>query len=291
MARSRSLAGPWENCPRNPLIRTQSAREKWWSRGHATLFEGPGSKWWMIYHGYENGYWTLGRQTLLEPVEWADDGWPVPLGGDLSVPLPKPAKLAAQPHGMPLSDDFTTDRMGTLWAFYDPAPNEAQRIDRRNGILHLKAKGSTPSNCSPLCCIAGDQAYRITIDVDIDAGAEGGLLLFYNRRLYAGLGINKSGLMMHRYGLQRPRGAIPGQGDPGGATQSKLSIRLTNDRNILTIHTSDDGRKSWRKFDVQMEVSGYHHNVAYDFLSLRPAIYAAGEGTVRFRNFTYEALP
>ena len=62
-------------------------------------------------------------------------------------------------------------------------------------------------------------------------------------------------------------------------------------RNILTIHTSDDGRKSWRKFDVQMEVSGYHHNVAYDFLSLRPAIYAAGEGTVRFRNFTYEALP
>lgn len=290
MARSRSLAGPWENCPRNPLIRTQSAREKWWSRGHATLFEGPGGKWWMIYHGYENGYWTLGRQTLLEPVEWADDGWPVPLGGDLSVPLPKPAKLAAQPHGMPLSDDFTTDRMGTLWAFYDPAPNEAQRIDRRNGILHLKAKGSTPSNCSPLCCIAGDQAYRITIDVDIDAGAEGGLLLFYNRRLYAGLGINKSGLMMHRYGLQRPRGAIPGQRDPGGAAQSMLSIRLTNDRNILTIHTSDDGRKIWRKFDVQMEVSGYHHNVAYDFLSLRPAIYAAGQGTVRFRNFTYEAL-
>ena len=70
----------------------------------------------------------------------------------------------------------------------------------------------------------------------------------------------------------------------------KLSIRLTNDRNILTIHTSNDGRQTWRKFDVQMEVSGYHHNVAYDFLSLRPAIYAAGQGEARFRNFTYEAL-
>jgi beta-xylosidase len=44
MARSKSLAGPWENCPRNPLIRTLSAREKWWSRGHATLFEGPGRR-------------------------------------------------------------------------------------------------------------------------------------------------------------------------------------------------------------------------------------------------------
>jgi xylan 1,4-beta-xylosidase len=95
---------------------------------------------------------------------------------------------------------------------------------------------------------------------------------------------------MHRYGLQRLRGAIPGQRTPGGGAARALSIRLTNDHNTLTIHTSDDGRKSWRKFDVQMEVSGYHHNVAYDFLSLRPALYAAGEGEVTFRNFTYEAL-
>jgi hypothetical protein len=39
-----------------------------------------------------------------------------------------------------------------------------------------------------------------------------------------------------------------------------------------------------------MEVSGYHHNVAYDFLSLRPALYAAGKGTARFRNFVYRGL-
>jgi hypothetical protein len=40
-----------------------------------------------------------------------------------------------------------------------------------------------------------------------------------------------------------------------------------------------------------MEVSGYHHNVGYDFLSLRPAVYAAGTGEVRFRDFKYRALP
>ena len=40
-----------------------------------------------------------------------------------------------------------------------------------------------------------------------------------------------------------------------------------------------------------MEVSGYNHNVAGGFLSLRPALYAAGQGEVRFRNFKYEALP
>jgi beta-xylosidase len=67
-------------------------------------------------------------------------------------------------------------------------------------------------------------------------------------------------------------------------------IRLRNDRHIVTLHYSADG-KTWEKYDRAIEVSGYHHNVAYDFLSLRPALYASGDGEVRFRNFKYRALP
>lgn len=286
MARSRTLAGPWENAPNNPQIRTQSAREKWWSRGHATPFEGPDGRWWMIYHGYENGYWTLGRQTLLEPVEWTADGWLRPLGGDLSAPLAKPLELGTQPHGMALSDDFSTDRFGETWAFYDPGAAERARVRREGGALVVAGKGASPADCSPLCVIAGDQSYRITCDIEISGGAEAGLLLFYNRRLYAGLGLGPGGLVMHRYGLQRARGLPPGMAAP----PRRLTIRLTNEENILTIHTRAAGDAAWRKFDVQMEVSGYHHNVAYDFLSLRPALYVAGEGEARFRYFTYEAL-
>ena len=69
-----------------------------------------------------------------------------------------------------------------------------------------------------------------------------------------------------------------------------IHLRLTNDRHIVTIHYRADG-KTWTRFGTRMKVSGYHHNVMYDFLSLRPAIYAAGTGEVRFRNFTYRALP
>src|SRR5690606_8105434 len=103
----------------------------------------------------------------------------------------------------------------------------------------------------------------------------------YNDRLYCGLGFDEAGFVMHRYGLERRRSE--------GAGKRRLFLRVENDRHIVTIHTSDDGA-SWDKFDVQMETSGYHHNVAYDFLSLRPAIYAAGEGTVRFRHLRYRAL-
>jgi len=89
---------------------------------------------------------------------------------------------------------------------------------------------------------------------------------------------------MHRYGLER-NGAKPAH-----LTGNRVFIRLKNDRNVVTIHTSADG-KQWVKYPTQMEVSGYHHNVAYDFLSLRPAIYAAGEGEVRFSHFKYRTLP
>ena len=280
-ARSRSIDGPWENDPGNPIARTGSAAEKWWSRGHATVFEGPGGKWWMIHHGYENGYWTLGRQALLAPLEWSRDGWPRPAGGDLSRPLPKPLNLPGQAHGMALSDDFSTDRFGMQWAFYDPAPGEQARIRRSGGKLIVSGKGTSPADCSPICCIAGDQAYRFEADVEVEDGAEAGLLLFYSRRLYAGLGFGGRGLVMHRYGQLRPR---------RGPAVRGLRLRLTNDRNVLTIHTSADRGRSWSLFDVRMEVSGYHHNVAGDFLSLRPALYAAGSGEARFSNFTYEAL-
>lgn len=282
VARSRSIHGPWENDPRNPIVRTQSAAEQWWSRGHATLTQAPDRSWWMVYHGYENSYWTLGRQTLLDPVEWTADGWFRARGGDLSQPIRKPGGGVAVPHGIALSDDFSANKFGVQWSFYDPAPNEMQRVRYGEAALRIAGKGTQPHDCSPLSFIAGDQAYAVSVQIDIESDAQAGLLLFYNRRLYCGLGFDARGLIMHRYGLER-RNAMP----PG--IDSRLFLRVTNDRHIVTIHYSADG-KGWKKFGTQMEVSGYHHNVAYDFLSLRPAIYVAGKGAASFRNVRYEAL-
>jgi beta-xylosidase len=285
-ARSTSIHGPWENCPHNPLVRTTDAREKWWSRGHATVFEGPDAQWWSVYHGYENGYWTLGRQTLLDRIEWTDDGWLRFLGKDLSAPQPKP-KLARKParppeHHIALSDDFSRDKFGIQWAFYDPGANEKARVSYENGALVMAAKGDSPGNCSPLTCIVGDQAYRCEVEIEVEGDATGGVLFFYNRRMYCGLGFNDRQLVRHRTAIDAPRRKPAGIG-------RRMFIRFENDRHIVTFHTSPDG-KTWTKFDTQMEISGYHHNVAYDFLSVRPGLYAAGNGKVRFRHFKYQTI-
>jgi beta-xylosidase len=281
-ARSKSIHGPWENCPHNPLVRTTDAREKWWSRGHATLVEGPKGDWWSVYHGYENSYWTLGRQTLLDRISWTDDGWFRFEGKDLSTAIPKPAKLANQTHGIALSDDFSKDKFGIQWAFYSPDDNERARVAYEDGALILTGKGDSPSNCSPITCITGDQAYRCEVEIEVEGAATGGVLFFYNKRMYAGLGFNDRQLVRHRTALDAPRAKPKG-------IERRLFIRFENNRHIVTFHTSPDG-VTWTKYEPQMEISGYHHNTAYDFLSVRPGLYASGEGKVRFRNFRYLAI-
>jgi xylan 1,4-beta-xylosidase len=284
-ARSKSIHGPWENAPHNPILRTQSPQEAWWSRGHATLVEGPGDgQWYMVYHAYEKGFYTLGRQMLLEPIEWTADGWfRMRDDSGSAAAIPMPVLNRAVPHGLALSDDFSRNKMGIQWGFYNPAPRATPRFAYCDGALVIKGIGSSPADCSPLTCVNGDRSYRFEVEVEIGEGATGGVLLFYSRRLYVGLGFNDDNFIMHRYGTERvlPR--------PVHAAGRRLFMRVTNREHVVTIHTSVDGQH-WHKFGTQMEVSGYHHNVAFDFLSLRPGLYAVGGGEVAFRNFQYEAL-
>ena len=278
-ARAKSLDGPWENSPYNPIVHTWSRDEKWWSKGHGSLVEGPDGKWYVMYHAYENGYWTLGRQTLLEPVEWTADGWIKPSGYDVAKPIRKPGNEAV-PHGMALSDDFSTDKMGIQWGFHRGAAEDIARYRYKDKSLILQAKGSSPQDCAPLAFIAGDQSYQVEVEAEISENAKAGLLVFYNEKLYAGVGFDRDGFITHRYGTNKPvKAALP----------RKLHLRLVNRRNIVTMFTSADS-KEWTRYDPVIEVSGYHHNVADGFISLRPAIYAAGQGEVKFTNFRYQAL-
>ena len=74
-ARSKNVLGPWENSPYNPIVRTYNANDNWWSKGHGTIIDDVNGNWWVVYHAYANNFYTLGRQTLIEPIEWTKDGW------------------------------------------------------------------------------------------------------------------------------------------------------------------------------------------------------------------------
>jgi beta-xylosidase len=281
VARARSIDGPWENCPHNPVVHTANADEPWWSRGHATPIQGPSGDWWMAYHGYENGFRTLGRQMLLEPFVWDGNGWPRATGGDLSRPLPMPRGGGNLGHGVELSGPVSTEDFGPRFAFFSPKPGYLDRVKVADGSLTLQGLGTGPADSSPLAFIAGDRSYEVTVDIELEAEAQGGLLLFYDNRLFAGLGADAAKL--HTYKVGHEQGYPP----PGAAEGRKMSMRVVNDENVASFYLRSESG-FWRKI-VSYEVSGYNHNIADGFMSLRPALFASGDGRVRFTALTYRA--
>jgi len=235
----------------------------------------------MVYHGYENGYLTLGRQTLLEPITWTEDGWFRAEGGDLSQPLPKP-RADAMVHGMAHSDDFADSRLGTLWSLYGSAPAEARRVRAGGGQMVLDARGKGPADGTVVTQQVGDRAYEITVEVELEGAVTGGLLLFFNDRLFLGMGID--GQRMTTY-----RGGKPSYWPEPAPPARRMHLRIACEDQITTFHYSLDG-KTWTRHAVRSEVSGYNANTVDSLLSLRPALFAAGEGSVRFRRFAYRAL-
>ena len=281
VARSRSIDGPWENCPHNPIVHTASRAEPWWSRGHATAIEGPDGRWWLAYHGYENGFRTLGRQMLLDPIVWTSDGWPRALGGDLGLALPKPMRGAPSASGQVLSG-FSSAMFGTKLQFYMPQAGYLDRARLEGDALVVTGQGRGPADASPLLFVAGDRSYEVRLEVEIVGAGEGGLLLFYNDKLFCGLGLSEGKLRAYRIGQEE-------RWPPGAPTTARrLHLRLVNQENVVSFYYSADGQ-SWTK-ERSFEVSGYNHNVADGFLSLRPGFYAAGAGPAVFRSLVYRAL-
>jgi xylan 1,4-beta-xylosidase len=220
---------------------------------------------------------------LLDPIEWQADGWFAAQGRDLARPLPKPPGGQPVSHGFAHSDDFAHPAFGTRWTFYGGAPNEARRAVFEDGALLLAAKGTGPHDCSPLTQLVGDHAYEISVQIEVVGAAEAGLLLFFNDRLFFGMGHDGTKMTTYR------GGKTDYWREPAPAVRT-LHLRIVNDHHIVTFYYSLDGNQ-WTRHGVRSETSGCHANTVDDLASLRPALFAAGTGAVRFRDFRYRAVP
>ncbi len=276
VARSKSVFGPWENSPYNPLVHTYSASDPWWSKGHGTLIDDAEGNWWVVYHAYAQGYHTLGRQTLIDPVEWTADGW-VKLRHDARpLPAQDPEK-----HGLELSDDFTDKQLGLQWTFWKEYATESLSFGKDG--MSVKAKGKTPADGRLLMVTATDKNYELTTEIALGKGNTGGLLLFYDEKAYAGVASDGKTFTIYRNGEKAE--TMPSD------YHKHFHLRLLNRANRVTLSASKDG-KSWDELATDIDVSGLHHNNYGGFYALRPALLSAGKGRTTFRNFTYrDATP
>jgi xylan 1,4-beta-xylosidase len=278
VARSKSVEGPWENSPYNPLVRTRSQDEKWCRQGHGTLVDDTDGQWWFMYTGYENGYNLYGKQSLLLPVEWTPDGWPRIVPGVAATDLLRKPPGENVGHGMPLSDDFSSPTIGIQWQ-YAPDVNPAEFFHLGDGKLTMKAKGTIPGraavlpgDATTLGVMPVNHAYEAEVEISIPDTAEGGLMLSPGGR---------GGTSWATVGLRKGEAFAtwPGQANYLDWSGNRIFVRIRNVKYDVTCFYSTDGKK-WTPFD----------NSTYVTDGRRLSLYAAGEGEVVFRNFKYRGL-
>lgn len=129
--RSRSVLGPYEPAPGNPILTQRDLpaerRHPVGAAGHADLVELPDGSWWAVFLGtrpYAPALYNTGRDTFLLPVRWRE-GWPGIVDRGEAVPrvAPRPPLRADSRTAPPAAgafafvDHFTSPRLDPAWMF------------------------------------------------------------------------------------------------------------------------------------------------------------------------------
>jgi Glycosyl hydrolases family 43 len=150
-ARSRSLRGPFEPCPWNPVFTHRSSTHPVQSVGHADLVETPDGRWAAVYlgarpRGSTPGFHVLGRETFLAAVDWVD-GWP----GFDELRFEVPVAEAG------FTDDFSAPKLDPRWVVPDGEPDRAVEPHPRGG---LRFRSSADEASALLCTRVRDFAWQ-----------------------------------------------------------------------------------------------------------------------------------
>jgi xylan 1,4-beta-xylosidase len=297
VARSPSPDGPFEPCPANPVLSHRSTSRPVQNTGHADLIQAPDGSWWMVLLGVRPrggtpGWHTLGRETYLVPVRWAD-GWPIPGAAEPAMAAPPwPPRPAAAP---PARDDFDSAGLDPHWVSVRSRPAASCSTTQTPGCLTLHARGASLDD--PDVTFAGRRQQHLSCRVRAAADAaagRGGLAVRLDER--------------HHYEVELAGGQASVLARIGPLRQTVASRPVPAGTAVLRIeaHASPPGLEHPLKepdmlwlgveepdgtFSVLAELDGRYLSteVAGGFTGRVIGVYAAA-GTMLFDWFDYEQL-
>jgi len=140
VARSERLYGRWEKHA-GPIL---SGNSGFRCPGHGSVVGGPWGREYFVYHAYSAREPVIvGRQLLVDRLEWGPSGWPSVNGGQgpsRSAVSPLYHRQAAR---RPLVfDEFSGSFLDPAWQW--PAPRTRLRLDSRRGGRLLVRAGRSP---------------------------------------------------------------------------------------------------------------------------------------------------
>jgi alpha-N-arabinofuranosidase len=205
IARSDRPEGPFEECPRNPILTHRDTQFDQPSQGtgHPDLVQDAEGTWWMVFLAFrpQGGYFHhLGRETYLAPVAWDDQGWPVVNDGR-PVPLQVEVKgLPEQP--VPESPERVPfdGPLGVRWNHVRNPVTSAYSTTERPGWLTLHGSALTMATADQSPTFVGRRqqhlSARMATRLDFAPrrdGEEAGLVLYRHPVHRYELGVRRAG--------------------------------------------------------------------------------------------------
>jgi xylan 1,4-beta-xylosidase len=189
MARSGALAGPYELHPDTYILSSRTRPDAPLARaGHADLVETPEGEPWLVYLCGRplpgRGRCVLGRETAIQPMRWAEDGWLYTMGeaGMPMLEVPGPAGRApADTH-----DDFDNPALPIDFQWLrTPEPETIFSLTARPGHLRLYGRETIGSLFTQALVARRQQAFCYSASCELDFAPQhfqqaAGLVAYYN---------------------------------------------------------------------------------------------------------------
>lgn len=197
LARSRSLMGPYEVCPNNPILTSRYAPENPLQKaGHADIVETQNGDWYMVHLCgrpiARKGRCTLGRETSIQKIEWTEDDWIQLAGGGNQpfVEVHSPNLPECIWKKEPERDDFDSEQLNiNFQTLRIPLGEDMLSLKERPGYLRLKGKESLKSRFHQSLVARRQQAFCYTASTCLEFEPEiykqaAGLICLYDNQNY-----------------------------------------------------------------------------------------------------------
>jgi xylan 1,4-beta-xylosidase len=234
VARAKSLLGPWEKNPANPILKTGNG---WKCPGHGTIYNAGPNGLTAIYHAYPAGSGVIaGRQMIAEPASVGADNW-LHIGDDGTPPRIVPGAASLN-----FRDTFPKGPLNLNWEWpFERRPGMATG----NGLrLRGSARGKSRLDAGVIARRTATAKYTATAVLDragLKGAAQGGLASYRNEFEAIGVSVSRGQMTV----WQRRFGKFKQLGKATAPTAKLVQLRMIARGDNFRFQSSTNG-KTWK---------------------------------------------
>lgn len=280
--RSKNLMGPYEMSPYTPVIHTNSKKEKWWSKGHSTVFQGKDGNWYMVYHAIENGARYAGRICLLMPVMWDNEDW-FYVSSEDGAKIPCPANAEKKDLTKYLQFQKGMTELSPLYNFCTKEGRNHTKFTA-DGMEILGSDVSGPGMDRMITFQQQSHKFSVTVSVETDLETEFSIGFWFNEKLNCGVYAKGNVIGLFKHGRKQF------EKENVNLSSGKIDLRMVSKDAIVSFWYKERMEKEWHKLIHAYDVADWNPNVSDGFGYARANMQVWGGGKVIVEKIVYENL-